>query len=346
MIATASHRSPVLVGVDRMGSPAAVQYAALEALRSARPLHVLHVVPTGDGWHAKIGHDALRAAVNRARSLLSTPGAVTGSLVRGNVVAELTAAAADAAMLVLERLQASQQRVPTTRTTAALAAAVDAPILVVPGDWVDDHRNVVSLGLEPTAVDEHAVRSALTLARLRGAVLRVVVCGDTPRSRVLDLLDDLGGDACDIAVEVVADPPPVALARAASASDLLVLGRRRPDLHGGSRLGPVSGAVLDDLGCPVLLTPPGHVHESGSVGPRTRDELTIQEVSPMNARPGDRIVIRSGLLGSPVRDGEVLEVGHDDGSPPYRVRWSDDGHVSLFFPGPDAYVDHPTVATA
>jgi hypothetical protein len=60
----------------------------------------------------------------------------------------------------------------------------------------------------------------------------------------------------------------------------------------------------------------------------------------MHAQPGDRIVIRSRTIGGPVRDAEVLEVEHDDGSPPYRVRWSDDGHEGLFFPGTDAYIDH------
>lgn len=60
----------------------------------------------------------------------------------------------------------------------------------------------------------------------------------------------------------------------------------------------------------------------------------------MHAKPGDRIVIRSRHIGEPERDAEVLEVGHEDGSPPYRIRWSDTGHESLFFPGPDAYVDH------
>lgn len=60
----------------------------------------------------------------------------------------------------------------------------------------------------------------------------------------------------------------------------------------------------------------------------------------MHAQPGDRIVIRSRTLGGPVRDAEVLEVEHEDGSPPYRVRWSDNGHESLLFPGTDAYVDH------
>lgn len=60
----------------------------------------------------------------------------------------------------------------------------------------------------------------------------------------------------------------------------------------------------------------------------------------MHASPGDRIVIRSHHIGEPIRDAEVLEVEHEDGSPPYRVRWSDTGHEALFFPGPDAFVDN------
>jgi hypothetical protein len=58
------------------------------------------------------------------------------------------------------------------------------------------------------------------------------------------------------------------------------------------------------------------------------------------ARVGDRIVIRSNHLGGPIRDGEVIEVEHHDGRPPYKVRWSDTGHESLFFPGSDAQVEH------
>jgi hypothetical protein len=56
------------------------------------------------------------------------------------------------------------------------------------------------------------------------------------------------------------------------------------------------------------------------------------------------MVIRRPHIGGPVREAEVLEVEHADGSPPYRVRWSDSGHESLFFPGPDAYVDHTGTA--
>ena len=59
----------------------------------------------------------------------------------------------------------------------------------------------------------------------------------------------------------------------------------------------------------------------------------------MYAHVGDRIVVRSIHLGGPIRDGEVIGVEREDGRPPYRVRWSDNGHESLFFPGPDAYID-------
>ena len=60
----------------------------------------------------------------------------------------------------------------------------------------------------------------------------------------------------------------------------------------------------------------------------------------MTAAVGDRLVVRSQHLDGPVRDGEILGVSHADGSPPYVVRWSDSGRETLFFPGPDAYVEH------
>ena len=60
----------------------------------------------------------------------------------------------------------------------------------------------------------------------------------------------------------------------------------------------------------------------------------------MFAAVGDRLVIRGHHLGEPVRDAEILEVKHEDGSPPYFVRWSDTGHEALVFPGSDAFVEH------
>jgi hypothetical protein len=44
--------------------------------------------------------------------------------------------------------------------------------------------------------------------------------------------------------------------------------------------------------------------------------------------------------GEPNRDCEVQEVRGPDGGPPYVVHWGDRGHETLFFPGPDASVQH------
>lgn len=60
----------------------------------------------------------------------------------------------------------------------------------------------------------------------------------------------------------------------------------------------------------------------------------------MKASVGDRIIVRGHKVGEHERDGEILEVRGEDGAPPYLVRWSVDGHESLFFPGSDALVQH------
>jgi hypothetical protein len=60
----------------------------------------------------------------------------------------------------------------------------------------------------------------------------------------------------------------------------------------------------------------------------------------MHASVGDRIIIKGHHIGEPDRDAEVIGVEGADGAPPYRVRWGEDGHESLYFPGTDASVHH------
>jgi hypothetical protein len=57
----------------------------------------------------------------------------------------------------------------------------------------------------------------------------------------------------------------------------------------------------------------------------------------MQATVGDRLVVESSKVGSPRREGEIIEVRGPDGGPPYVVRWND-GHEGLSYPGPDAHV--------
>ena len=60
----------------------------------------------------------------------------------------------------------------------------------------------------------------------------------------------------------------------------------------------------------------------------------------MQAAVGDRLVVHGAHVDDHVRDGEIVEVHGEDGEPPFLVRWSDDGHESLVFPGPGTQIVH------
>jgi hypothetical protein len=58
----------------------------------------------------------------------------------------------------------------------------------------------------------------------------------------------------------------------------------------------------------------------------------------MDAKPGDEIVVDSVHTGEPPRKGEILEIIERDGLQHYRVRWDDEGHDAIFFPGSTTHV--------
>ncbi len=51
----------------------------------------------------------------------------------------------------------------------------------------------------------------------------------------------------------------------------------------------------------------------------------------MNAKIGDRIEVESETVGTPTREGEILEVIQGEVGVRYRIRWRD-GHESVFTP--------------
>lgn len=75
------------------------------------------------------------------------------------------------------------------------------------------------------------------------------------------------------------------------------------------------------------------------VGGRQLD--TTSEVT-MIACVGDRLVIKGIHVGDRHRVGIITKLQHADGTPPYEVRWLDNDHVALVFPGPQAHVESAT----
>lgn len=69
-----------------------------------------------------------------------------------------------------------------------------------------------------------------------------------------------------------------------------------------------------------------------TTGKRPAAKKTTSPSAPAPARKGDLIVIDSSKVGSPAREGEVLEVIQGQISVSYRVQWPD-GHQSLIAPG-------------
>jgi len=70
-------------------------------------------------------------------------------------------------------------------------------------------------------------------------------------------------------------------------------------------------------------------------------ETALKGECPMLAKKGDWLVVESSAVNRSGRRGLVLDVEGPDGTPPFLVRWEDNGHEGLIFPGPDAHVAAP-----
>jgi len=66
----------------------------------------------------------------------------------------------------------------------------------------------------------------------------------------------------------------------------------------------------------------------------------------MIAHVGDRVVVEGTHQGDSRRVGVVTAVHHEDGTPPYEVRWLDNGHQSMIYPGATTRIEPPAPAEA
>ncbi len=298
--ATSSAAKPVVVAVGNQPVDSALEYAVEQAVREGCGVHLIHVLhpgPTGPEAALldyaevdQVGHDLLRAAVERAGDLLAGRATLTSALLRGPVVPTLLEATAGTARaVVMQRRDVSRVIRSVTRSiSSGVASHAHVPVVSVPAGWSEsavEHnhgRPVVTVGVDVPERCAPVVATAAAEARSRGGSLHVLhtwwfpsvyddiitsrvendAWADRAREEVQKVVAGLGDVVRGVPVEIEARHahPADALLDAGRESTLLVVGRHDPLVPFGSHLGPVARAVLRDAGCPVLLANPTDSH--------------------------------------------------------------------------------------
>ncbi len=274
---------PVLVGVaDAAASEPALQYAADEAIRSRRPIRIVHVLTDETAPHADtILHDA--AASTRRL----THGQVTVDAVAhaAPLVPALVTLSDAATLVVLQRRRHTRlQSLLDLSVSAHVAGQAHVPTVWVPEDWhrSDSVAPHLVVGVDAADDDEttHLLHHAFERADQHGASLTVVhgwqlstgyddavldqasveAWTERYRAALQNQLSVLQVDRPQIPVEVriVHAPPATALVQAATTADLLMLARGRLTHPLVGHLGSVARAVMKRSTCPVEIIPDAH----------------------------------------------------------------------------------------
>ncbi|MEU4464251.1 universal stress protein [Streptomyces sp. NPDC024017] len=290
---------PITAGVDgSQESLAALAWAAREAVRRDRPLRVVHAwrvqtpelmetaVATGADSQAEWVHSAMTEAVGTV-TRQHPELAVTTDVIEGPVADILTAAAADAELLVLGSRghgrivgfllgSVGQQVIASVTRPVVLVRAGDQPASEAAG------REIV-VGQQGDPQDSaDALRFAFETAAARGATVRVVRAWNLPpvfaySPGSLKLLDEAGGlepyekkslaaavrpwrdRFPDVPVEehVEMGSASQVLLSVAGTAQLMVVGRRAHRTAVGVRIGSVAHGMLHHADCPVAVVPHG-----------------------------------------------------------------------------------------
>ncbi len=282
----------VVVGVDASApARAAALWAAEEADRRGRPLHIVHAADT-DHRMLYAGVEAIQAILEAGRDLLTDtaeavsdryPGLiVTKELSRIDPVGGLRAAAGERGTIVVgSRGLGGFGALMLGSVGLGLAARNEVPVIVVRGELDRATTGVVTAAVHG-ASDLDWLMLAAAEAQAHKASLRLLsVCNVLAQvGTVTTMLDSLGEVAKQQVHEVTAmsgrigevypdltvthhvetgTSVPGILVEASKHTDLMVLGSRRHLLGLGPALGRVSHAVLHHGHCPVEIVPPEYV---------------------------------------------------------------------------------------
>ncbi|MFD7402341.1 universal stress protein [Streptomyces sp. NPDC059866] len=228
---------PVVAGVDGSAeSLTAVQWAAREAVRRDRPLHLLHA----GNWHPRqtdgepanaaqrhLARRYLRQAEERIRATCPDTR-LSDEQVEGPATEALVKAAEQAELLVLgsRGLSGFTGFLVGSVALGVVARATRPVVLVRAGEEAEDEHI-------PAYEGQPSVRTGY-----RDVVLGINIT--EPRDEI---------------IEFAADKPSAALVWAATGASLLVVGHRTADRPVGPRTGPVTHTAIHHVGCPVAVVP-------------------------------------------------------------------------------------------
>jgi nucleotide-binding universal stress UspA family protein len=282
----ATHRRPVVVGLDKRGrSASALVWAVDESERSGGRLQLLTAVAERKdtaGTVGTVGHHDL-STLARRMSLVEFDERTSV----GTSVDVLLDAAAEARLLVIGcRRMSPAQRLVMGGTSRAVAAWSPVPVVIVPEAWIQPSMaySPIVVGVRPSEmaaedeegpVDGAVLEFAFARASVLGAPLVVVSAyepawlqawspDDLARARsaheatLADRLEPRRRTYPDVEVSTfnVAEPAGKALVEAARVAQLAVVGRHHSPWLTGT-LGSTTRTVLQEVTCPVAVVPSG-----------------------------------------------------------------------------------------
>ncbi len=280
--------TPIVVAIgDSMEEESSLLFASQEALRTGRPLQVVHVahgnVPVAPHnllisyeTAGSVGHHLVAHAATRLRALTEDRVPLETLVPRGGVVEQLVRLSRSAHMIVMEQRDLTRlQRVFTGSVSGGVAGRAAVDVVLVPELWQPPdgfiNRVVVGVGNWHGALGlfEHA----FDVAEQHQAALRVLHAWDLPSVYQSSLLDAMAVEewrhavmveveaafadarrrhpAVKASVDVLHARPADVLMEASREADLLVLGRRDAVHPVVQHLGSLARALFRVSECPV-----------------------------------------------------------------------------------------------
>lgn len=307
MFAASSDAPTVIAGVDGFApSPEAVAFAARLAshdgtlvLACVYPYAPFPGRATDPEFHAEL-HAQARQALERMRAVAEGAGVVTPVLLDdpspARALHELAVERHAAAIVLGSSHVGRLSRTVLGSTADRLLHGAPCPVVVVPRGAHPGSGRLARIGVAVDGSPESlvALHSAAAVARAHDAELHVIAVCDAYRYGApaaqngpgffidRDERDRLARERLDAAVAQVSDQvravpvmrtgAPTAEIVAASANlDLLVMGSRGYGPLHAVLVGGVSGRVVRDATCPVLVTPRGAGVEAGTTAVATAE---------------------------------------------------------------------------